>query len=203
MRETEKSGVDWQSPPQIHHEAARPLCYKQMVKDAAANLRLSKQQCALLSFYADCREGFRPARKTISQQTGIPAGTISKARGSLCDRMILTYDERTTCVTLYWDRIRAFAMLEMPLTKEEALRGRYSDPNRPAVQKLTLGDLDANYWDNDAIRWDNCPIIAPANHVRPLKNTERAFLSFLSKLTVCEFNFIFPALESRTLEPAA
>lgn len=162
-----------------------------MAKDAAYNLHLSSAEAKLLSYYADCATGFRPARAEINKRTGIQLGTISGARLGLARHGIIAYDKGKNQVTLYWERIRAFAMMDKRFTKHEALRGTYSLPGIKGRWRLKVGQLVDRYWDSDAIHWNLNPGMLPKNALRPLSEGELEFAKFACSLTESQFYALF------------
>ena len=178
-------------PPRIKHDVYRPKAYREMVRDAACNLRLSKAETSLLCYYADCANGFRPARAEITKRTGIKSGSISRARLGLARRGIILYDDKENRVILFGERIRAFAMLEKPFTKEEAVHGTYGFPRESHRRPPTVGELANAYRDRDAPNWEIAPYLRIRWPSRPLTEREKAFNQFIGLLTEQQFIALF------------
>ena len=65
------TGRNYRHPPAIHHIGRRDENHAQTVRQAAKVVRLPDRATKLLTFYADCPDGFRPALKTVRENTGI------------------------------------------------------------------------------------------------------------------------------------
>lgn len=77
-------------PPMIHHcnqteYIQRGANLVQMAADACAAMYLPDRIKKLLTFYADCPDGFFPALKTVHDATGMDRKDIYKARKELVD----------------------------------------------------------------------------------------------------------------------
>ena len=104
--------MSWNTrPPQVLHSERRPDNYSQMIRDAARNIHMRKQAVALLEFYASHVNGFRPAAKFITAQTGIPANKIYEVRQRLVDYGLIAYRSYAGFVYIDWHRIRTYAAL--------------------------------------------------------------------------------------------
>ena len=91
------TGRNYCHPPAIHHIGRRDENHTQTVRQAAKVVRLPDRATKLLTFYADCPDGFRPALKTVRENTGIAKNAVSTIRGNIC---------------LLWDRIEEVARIE-------------------------------------------------------------------------------------------
>lgn len=109
-------------PPRIEY-SSRPHYYRQMVKDAAKNVRLSARASALLTYYCNQASGFSPALKLIERETGIAPNKVSEIRQELVSKGVLWYDAGECVVFIDWERLRFLAMLETPLGKSESKHG--------------------------------------------------------------------------------
>ena len=175
-------------PPCIKHKNKRPPHYREMVQDAARNLCLSKQETALLAYYGDCKDGFRPSKQYIESKTGIPKNSIQNTRKGLIRRNIIAYNSQHGIITVLWPRIEAFAMLTEPLKKGEALKGKYSQPEQAEKNDTTstLKALSERYWDDDSINWSSNSCFYK-QATRPLTETEARAYRFFSSLTESEY----------------
>lgn len=63
------TGRNYRHPPAIHHIGRRDENHAQTVRQAAKVVRLPDRATKLLTFYADCPDGFRPALKTVRENT--------------------------------------------------------------------------------------------------------------------------------------
>jgi len=104
----------YDDPPAIYHEPYRPTRYIEMATNAAKNIHLHKQATALLLYYADSANSFRPACKTIEANTNISAKKVSEIRQSLVNRGLILYRQKTFII-LDWKRISTFAALSEPI----------------------------------------------------------------------------------------
>ena len=80
-------------PPMIHHcnqteYIQRGASLVQMAADACAAMYLPDRATKLLTFYADCPDGFRPALKTVRENTGIATNCRLHHSQMPCDRWI-------------------------------------------------------------------------------------------------------------------
>ena len=83
-------------PPIIHHcnqteYIQRGANLVQMAADACAAMYLPDRMKKLLTFYADCPDGFFPALKTVHDATGMDRKDIYKARKELVDVGFILY----------------------------------------------------------------------------------------------------------------
>ena len=70
-------------PPMIHHcnqteYIQRGASLVQMAADACAAMYLPDRMKKLLTFYADCPDGFFPALKTVRENTGMDRRTFTR-----------------------------------------------------------------------------------------------------------------------------
>lgn len=101
-------------PPMIHHcnqteYIQRGASLAQMAADACAAMYLPDRMKKLLTFYADCPDGFFPALKTIHDETGMNESSICKARKELVDVGFILYTPEE--IRIDWQRVAAMAML--------------------------------------------------------------------------------------------
>ena len=104
---------------------------------------------------------------------------------------IILYDDKENRVILFWERIRAFAMLEKPFTKEEAVHGTYGFPRESHRRPPTVGELANAYRDRDAPNWEIAPYLRIRWPSRPLTEREKAFNQFIGLLTEQQFIALF------------
>lgn len=109
-------------PPRIEY-SSRPPYYRQVVDDAAKNVRLSARASALLTYYCNQASGFSPALKLIERKTGIAQNKVSEIRQELVRKGVLWYDAGEHVIFIDWERLRFLAMLETPLGKSESMNG--------------------------------------------------------------------------------
>ena len=117
-----ESMTDFSPPPRIKY-SSRPPYYRQMIKDATKNIRLSARASKLLTYYCNQANGFSPALKLIERETGIAPNKASEIRQELVRKGVLWYDAGERVVFIDWERLRFLAMLEMPLGKSESKHG--------------------------------------------------------------------------------
>ena len=168
-------------PPQIQHSEPRPENYRAMVKDCAKNIHLRKQSTALLQYYANQANHFRPALATVEKETGIPANKVSEIRQIQVKRGLIAYNNEHGFIYIGWDRIRAFAMLEMPLRLPRGNRYFFSPVRypRPVKWEQTQGQTGRKY----RIR-----------HPRQQSEAEKQWFSTLEAMTAQEYELIANAL---------
>ena len=82
------TGRNYRHPPAIHHIGRRDETHTQTVRQAAKVVRLPDRATKLLTFYADCPDGFRPALKTVRENTGIATNCRLHHSQMPCDRWI-------------------------------------------------------------------------------------------------------------------
>jgi len=82
------TGRNYRHPPAIHHIGRRDENHAQTVRQAAKVVRLPDRATKLLTFYADCPDGFRPALKTVRENTGIATNCRLHHSQMPCDRWI-------------------------------------------------------------------------------------------------------------------
>lgn len=82
------TGRNYRHPPAIHHIGRRDENHAQTVQQAAKVVRLPDRATKLLTFYADCPDGFRPALKTVRENTGIATNCRLHHSQMPCDRWI-------------------------------------------------------------------------------------------------------------------
>ena len=82
------AGRNYRHPPAIHHIGRRDENHTQTVRQAAKVVRLPDRATKLLTFYADCPDGFRPALKTVRENTGIATNCRLHHSQMPCDRWI-------------------------------------------------------------------------------------------------------------------
>lgn len=97
----------------------------------------------LLTFYADCPDGFFPALKTIHDETGMNESSICKARKELVDVGFILYTPEE--IRIDWQRVAAMAML--PPEACFSLRRR-SMPERAKVEKIKPA-----FWKREPMKW--------------------------------------------------
>ena len=82
------TGRNYRHPPAIHHIGRRDENHTQTVRQAAKVVRLPDRATKLLTFYADCPDGFRPPLKTVRENTGIATNCRLHHSQMPCDRWI-------------------------------------------------------------------------------------------------------------------
>lgn len=135
-------------PPMIHHcnqteYIQRGASLVQMAADACAAMYLPDRVKKLLTFYADCPDGFRPALKRVSDAANIPISKISDARKILVDVGFLLYTPEE--IRIDWQRVATMAMLP-----PEACFGlrRRSMAERAKVEKIKPA-----FWKPEPMKW--------------------------------------------------
>ena len=86
-----------------------------IIDRAALNVSLRPNEVALLTYYANQSTGFRPAKKTICDATGIDPANIKRYRRSLHHLSIIVVSEKHRTITINWPVIRGYALLKRPL----------------------------------------------------------------------------------------
>ena len=100
-------------PPQIHHSGHRPADWEQMIDDAAMNIHIRNQAVRLLKFYAQHKNGFRPALSLIEKTTGIASNKVSEIRKRLVKKGLIAYTGDK--IYIDWKHIRIYAGLDKPI----------------------------------------------------------------------------------------
>lgn len=142
------TGRNYRHPPAIHHIGRRDENHAQTVRQAAKVVRLPDRATRLLTFYADCPDGFFPALKTIHDETGMNESSICKARKELVDVGFILYTPEE--IRIDWQRVAAMAML--PPEACFSLRRR-SMPERAKVEKIKPA-----FWKREPMKWTT-PIV--------------------------------------------
>lgn len=142
------TGRNYRHPPAIHHIGRRDENHAQTVRQAAKVVRLPDRATKLLTFYADCPDGFFPALKTIHDETGMNESSICKARKELVDVGFILYTPEE--IRIDWQRVAAMAML--PPEACFSLRRR-SMPERAKVEKIKPA-----FWKREPMKWTT-PIV--------------------------------------------
>lgn len=147
------TGRNYRHPPAIHHIGRRDENHAQTVRQAAKVVRLPDRATKLLTFYADCPDGFRPALNTVHDETGMNESSICKARKELVDVGFILYTPEE--IRIDWQRVAAMAML--PPEACFSLRRR-SMPERAKVEKIKPA-----FWKCEPMKWTTPKvwIIAP------------------------------------------
>ena len=142
------TGRNYRHPPAIHHIGRRDENHAQTVQQAAKVVRLPDRATKLLTFYADCPDGFRPALKTVHDKTGMDRKDIYKARKELVDVGFILYTPEE--IRIDWQRVAAMAML--PPEACFSLRRR-SMAERAKVEKIKPA-----FWKREPMKWTT-PIV--------------------------------------------
>jgi len=142
------TGRNYRHPPAIHHIGRRDENHAQTVRQAAKVVRLPDRATKLLTFYADCPDGFFPALKTIHDETGMNESSICKARKELVDVGFILYTPEE--IRIDWQRVAAMAML--PPEACFSLRRR-SMAERAKVEKIKPA-----FWKREPMKWTT-PIV--------------------------------------------
>lgn len=142
------TGRNYRHPPAIHHIGRRDENHAQTVRQAAKVVRLPDRATRLLTFYADCPDGFFPALKTIHDETGMNESSICKARKELVDVGFILYTPEE--IRIDWQRVAAMAML--PPEACFSLRRR-SMAERAKVEKIKPA-----FWKREPMKWTT-PIV--------------------------------------------
>lgn len=137
------TGRNYRHPPAIHHIGRRDENHAQTVRQAAKVVRLPDRATKLLTYYANCSDGFRPALKTIHDETGMNESSICKARKELVDVGFILYTPEE--IRIDWQRVAAMAML--PPEACFSLRRR-SMPERAKVEKIKPA-----FWKREPMKW--------------------------------------------------
>ncbi|OLA24544.1 MAG: hypothetical protein BHW29_00895 [Faecalibacterium sp. CAG:74_58_120] len=142
------TGRNYRHPPAIHHIGRRDENHAQTVRQAAKVVRLPDRATKLLTFYADCPDGFFPALKTVHDATGMDRKDIYKARKELVDVGFILYTPEE--IRIDWQRVATMAML--PPEACFSLRRR-SMPERAKVEKIKPA-----FWKREPMKWTT-PIV--------------------------------------------
>lgn len=135
-------------PPMINHcnqteYIQRGASLVQMAADACAAMYLPDRMKKLLTFYADCPDGFFPALKTVHDATGMDRKDIYKARKELVDLGFILYTPEE--IRIDWQRVATMAML--PPEACFSLR-RHSMAERAKVEKIKPA-----FWKREPMKW--------------------------------------------------
>lgn len=120
----------------------------QMAADACAAMYLPDRIKKLLTFYADCPDGFFPALKTVHDATGMDRKDIYKARKELVDVGFILYTPEE--IRIDWQRVATMAML--PPEACFSLRRR-SMPERAKVEKIKPA-----FWKREPMKWTTAKV---------------------------------------------
>lgn len=142
------TGRNYRHPPAIHHIGRRDENHAQTVRQAAKVVRLPDRATKLLTFYADCPDGFFPALKTVRENTGMDRKDIYKARKELVDLGFILYTPEE--IRIDWQRVATMAML--PPEACFSLRRR-SMAERAKVEKIKPA-----FWKREPMKWTT-PIV--------------------------------------------
>lgn len=142
------TGRNYRHPPAIHHIGRRDENHTQTVRQAAKVVRLPDRATKLLTFYADCPDGFFPALKTVHDATGMDRKDIYKARKELVDLGFILYTPEE--IRIDWQRVATMAML--PPEACFSLRRR-SMAERAKVEKIKPA-----FWKREPMKWTT-PIV--------------------------------------------
>lgn len=142
------TGRNYRHPPAIHHIGRRDENHAQTVQQAAKVVRLPDRATKLLTFYADCPDGFFPALKTVRENTGMDRKDIYKARKELVDLGFILYTPEE--IRIDWQRVATMAML--PPEACFSLRRR-SMAERAKVEKIKPA-----FWKREPMKWTT-PIV--------------------------------------------
>lgn len=106
-------------PPRIRH------CYRKTSDSmdelsllCASALHMSKGELALLQFYSECQNGFRPAVKLIAEKTGMNRSQIFRCRTRLEEHGVVKVEDDV--VLIDWNRVRLFSTLDPRMTHKKA-----------------------------------------------------------------------------------
>ena len=163
------------SPPEIIHTGRWPRACERpdLLNDCCAALHMNESEAKLLSFYAEQKNGFAPARALIESRTGIRANKVSAVRASLVKLGVIAYGNNT--ITVDWERIRLFATLDPEQT------GWCADKRRkPRVHICPIGAvMDGN---GNVIKEEECLNGEPAMKIPELREDLEALYAYWDKL---------------------
>lgn len=94
---------------------------------AAKATHMGRGEMALLTFYAACGNGFRPAAEHIAESIGVTEAYVYILRQALLSKGVI--DVTSDAVVVNWPRIKILASLDPKLTSKEA----WIKPQTPAV----------------------------------------------------------------------
>lgn len=104
------TGRNYRHPPAIHHIGQRDENHAQTVQQAAKVVRLPDRATKLLTYYAGCSDGFRPALNTIRENTGIAKNAVSTIRKCLVTAGFILYGGGNIC--LLWTELKKLPELK-------------------------------------------------------------------------------------------
>lgn len=159
----------------IFHDGLRPDYWKDMVKDCSYNIRLSKSEETLLTYYCDRTNYFQPSLKLIERSTGISSKKVSLIRRKLVDKGLITYGFGR--IIIHWFTIRSFAMMPR-LSKKESLHGSFKKRN-PSLKLKNM-----RLWERDAIKWG----LMKENVDKEYTEQEKAWISTIENMTPVEYS---------------
>ena len=160
----------------IFHNGIRPAYWKEMVRDCAYNIRLSRKEETLLTYYCDRTNYFQPSLKLIENSTGIPSKKVSDLRGKLAKKGLITYGFGR--IIINWFTISSFAMIPR-LSKQEALHGTYG------YKKHSLKLKQMRYHDADSVNWGK--IYQPVEN-KEYTPQETSWISTIENMTPEEYS---------------
>lgn len=182
--------VNHKKPPRIINQG-RPRYYAQLALDAAHAVNLSGRATKLLSFYCDQADGFTPALKLITKETGIAENKISEFRQELVEHGLIQYDSEASFILIDWTRLRVFALMEYTsgtqLRKKESKHTEWFAPveRRPAIpitNEPTIGQIIRKHKKTRI----QC-LEKSSTTSRELTDVEKAFFDSLESMTETEY----------------
>lgn len=99
-----------------HLHTLRQDSRESLVSSCSLALHMSKGEEKLLQYYAQQQDGFAPAAKRITDETGLSRARVFAARNMLEGHGVIKMDSQ--CVWIDWERIRLFSTLDPAMTSK-------------------------------------------------------------------------------------
>lgn len=167
---------------------------------AADNVRISPNAKRLLRYYCSCGQHFAPALKMIQQNTGIASNKISTYRAELAAHNLLVYDSGYASIQIDWTKLKAFALMQKPLTKQESKTASYfPPPPAPYMKEMRISEI----WKEERLQQEYVRPVRPSTDCKASAECE-AMARFCAGLTPTEYqNFVksFPEYDPAAQKP--
>ena len=176
-------------PPAIHHAGRRPIKHEigPIVTAAAENMHLTDYATRLLLCYANQANGFRPALRFISRETGIHVKTISRRRKELHEMGFILYS--SDAILIDWNRIRLYSTLDPELTNKR----RRNQEIMPACQPILLNRCIKNQYRK----------VQPRIPLPALNEYQQQFYDTVGNMTEAEWNTLLRGIGINLCENGA
>lgn len=124
--------IHGRKPSAIHHVNFKKTDnFQELALKAAKNLHMGAGEYNLLSFYASCSDGFRPASNLVCEKTGVSKTHVYGLKTMLIQHGLAYTKDGAFYID--WDRVRLFASFDSTKTD----KGAFIAPINPvATQRI-------------------------------------------------------------------